>query len=234
MSNQELAYKIFNKDGKIIQVEYGLEALNNSLPLVVLKNRDMIVCAAKKGITSKLEDETHSCIKQIYDNLYTAFSGLNADISLINLKCINIAASASFEYGFPATADIVARDLADNMQKLIQSSGVRSPAFGGAVFGFDGDKPIITKTDMSSVVYPVYGVAVGEKHQKMTKYIEKFYTPDISHQELFEIAAGSLLESIGEDSGWQELEVAYLKKDGKITYLHDSEIEKLLQSIAEK
>lgn len=234
MSNNELYYKMFNADGKIIQVEYGLEALNNSLPLVVLKNKEMIVCAAKKGISSKLEDETHSCILQIYDNLYTAFTGLNADISYVNLRCVNLAASASYKYGFPATPDIVARDLSDYTQVLIQSSGMRSPAFGGALFGFDGDKPIISKTDMSGVVYPSYGVAVGEKHPKMTKYIEKYYKPDVSDQELLEIAAGALLESIGEDSGWQELEVAYLKKDGKIVYLHDNEIEKLLQSIAEK
>ncbi|EOB13022.1 Proteasome subunit alpha type7-like protein [Nosema bombycis CQ1] len=234
MSNNELYYKVFNSDGKIIQVEYGLEAVNNSLPIVILKNKNTIVCAAKKGITSKLDDEIHSCISQIYDNLYSAFTGFPADINYINMVSLNIASSQSYKFGFPITPDIIARDVADRMQKLLQSTGERSPAFGGAFFGFDGESPIISKTDMTGIVYRSYGVAVGEKHHKMIKYIEGHYNINISDQELYEIAAGALLESIGEDSGWQELEIAVLKKDGKLFYFNDSEIEKLLQSIAEK
>lgn len=234
MSNKELYYKIFNSDGKIMQVEYGLEALNNSRPLVVLKNNNLIVCVAKKGITGKLDDEVHTCVERIHDNVFSAFTGLPADISYVNLKCIDLATSLSYKYGFSITPDILARDWADYMQILIQSSGQRSPAFGGAFFGFDGNKPIISKTDMSGIVYPSVGVAVGEKYQKMVKYIESFYRADIGDQELLEVAAGALLESIGEDSGWQELEVSLLRKDGNLIYLQDSEIDRLLQSIAEK
>lgn len=234
MEGREEIYNIFNKDGKILQIEYGLEAVNNSLPLVVLKNKNMIVCAAKKNPGDILEDEVHTSFQPIYTDIYSAFSGRWPDVFYVNSKSKEISYAESYKLGFKITPDILCRRLADDLQVLMQSTGERSPAFGGSFFGFDNGKPIVFMTNTSAVCYPVYGSMVGEKNQNMYKYVEKHYNEDVDDRKLFEIAVGALLESIGENSVYQEIEVAYLKDKEVLKYLNDKEIETLLLSIADK
>ncbi|WUR04161.1 proteasome subunit PSA1 (PSA1) [Vairimorpha necatrix] len=234
MSIKDEIYNIFNADGKILQIEYGLEAVNKSLPLVVLKNKNMIVCAAKKNQGHLLEDEVQTSFQPIYPNLYSAFTGNWADVFYVNSKAKDLAHYASYKLGFSVTPDILCRKLADELQPLIQSTGERAPAFAGALFGFDNGKPVVYMTNISAVCYPVYGSMVGSKNQNMYKYVEKYYNEDIEDEKLFEVAVGGLLESLGENSVYQEMEVAYLRNGEVLKYLDDKEIESLLLSIADK
>ncbi|KAF5141180.1 hypothetical protein G9O61_00g004960 [Vairimorpha ceranae] len=234
MSLREDVYNIFNTDGKILQIEYGLEAVNKSLPLVVLKNKNTIVCAAKKNQGDLLEDEVQTSFQPIYSNIYSAFTGNWPDVYTVNSKCKDLAYKASYKLGYSVTPDILCRQLADNLQVLMQSTGERSPAFAGTLFGFDNGKPIIYMTNISAVCYPVYGSMVGTKYQNMFKYVEKHYNEDVDDNKLFELAVGALLESLGENSVYHEIEVAYLKNNEILKYLNDKEIETLLLSIADK
>ncbi|EQB60148.1 prosalpha6 [Vairimorpha apis BRL 01] len=224
-------YNIFNNDGKILQVEYGLEAVNNSIPLVIVKNNNIIVCAAKK---MNFEDEIYSSFQPIYTNVYSAFTGRWADVHFVNKQSKDLAYTLSYNLGFTVTPDILCRELADKMQIKMQSVGERCPAFGGAFFGFDNNIPIVSMTNMSAICYPVYGLGVGERSQNMMKYLEKYYKPNLDDSVVFQTAVGALLESIGEDSQNQEIEVAYLRSNEHLKYLNINEIEDLLLAIAEQ
>lgn len=231
MSAKYEIYNIFNNDGKILQVEYGLEALNNSLPLVILKNNNVIVCAAKK---MNFEDEIYSSFQPIYTNVYSAFTGRFADVHFVNKQAKDLAYNLSYNLGFTVTPDILCREMADKMQVKMQSVGERCPAFGGAFFGFDNNISIVSMTNMSAICYPVYGVGVGEKSPNMMKYLEKHYKTDLDDSMIFQIAVGALLESIGEDSQNQEIDVAFLRNNEHLKYLNINEIEDLLLTIAEQ
>lgn len=234
MTTYEEISNIFNSDGKLLQVEYGLEAVNNSLPVVCIRSRDTIVCVSKRAVEDKLEDETRTSFSRVCKRCYMAITGLSGDVEYVVRRVKSVASKKTFALGFEVTPDILCRVFADKLQKLIQSSSERPAAFSASVFGFDGDRPMVYQTDISGVFYPCYATAAGEKQSKMTKFIEKNYREDAGDKELFETAIGAILESVGTDSGCSEMEVAYLKAEGALCYLSDKDIDRILQDIAEK
>lgn len=234
MTTYEEISNIFNSEGKLLQIEYGLEAVNNSLPVVTMKSRDTIVCVSKKIVQDKLEDEAATSFYRISEKCYMAITGLLGDLDYIVKRAKMVANKKTFSLGFEVTPDILCRTLADKIQKLIQNSSERSAAFSASIFGFDKDRAMIYQTDMSGISYSCYATAVGEKQSKMVKFIEKSYRGDVGDKELLEIAIEALLESTGTDSGCSEIEVAYLKTGGGLCYLTDKEVDKILQDIAEK
>jgi 20S proteasome subunit alpha 1 len=234
MATKEQVFHMFNDEGKLLQVEYGLEAVANSLPLVVVKSRDTVVCASKKRIQDKLEDEGTTSFHRVSSRCYMAATGLSADVDYVVVRAKEVSSKKAFNFGFETTPDILCRALADKMQKLVQSIGERPPAFAAAIFGFDGPRPMVYRTDLSAICYPCYGVALGEQHSKMSKSLEKDYRRDVSDRELLEMAVRALLQSIGSDSEWSEIEVAYMKRDCLLMHLSAGEIDRILQEIAEK
>ncbi|AFN83858.1 proteasome alpha subunit C6 [Encephalitozoon romaleae SJ-2008] len=234
MTTQEEISNIFNSDGKLLQIEYGLEAVNNALPIVTVKSRDMVVCASKKVPQGKLEESSPTSFYRVSEKCYVGITGLPGDIDYVIKRIKMVANRKTFSLGTEVTPDILCRSFADKIQQLIQSSEERSAAFNASIFGFDREKPMIYQTDMSGISYPCYATASGEKHGKMTKFIEKSYRKDMEGKELFEVAIGALLESIGTDSGCSEIEVCYLKAGQDLCYLSAKEIDKILQDIAEK
>lgn len=234
MTTYEEVSNIFNGDGKLLQIEYGLEAVNSSLPVVSIKNKNTIVCVSKRVTQDKLEDEVVTNFHKVSEKCYVALSGLLGDLDYVRKRIKMVANKKTFSFGFEITPDILCRAFADKIQMLIQGSGERSPAFSASIFGFDKNNAMICQTDMSGIFYPCYATAVGEKQSKMSKFIEKHYRGDIDDKELLELAVGAILESIGSDSGCSEIEVAYLKAGGCLCYLTDKEVDKVLQDIAEK
>jgi 20S proteasome subunit alpha 1 len=234
MATKEQVFNVFNDEGKLLQVEYGLEAVASGLPIVAVKSKDTIVCAAKKRVQDKLEDEGTTSFYRISSKCYAGMTGLSADIDYVVMRAKELASKKSFSFGFETTPDILCRALADKMQKLVQSIGERPPAFAAAVLGFDRSKPMIYHTDLSAICYPCYGVALGDQSSKMRKSLEDNYREDASHRDLVETAVRALLQSIGSSSEWSEVEVAYMKEDCLLVHLSSSEIDRILQEIAEK
>lgn len=234
MTTQEEVSNIFNSDGKLLQIEYGLEAVNNSLPVVTVKAGGIIACASKKALQGKLEDECLTSFHRVSEKCYAGITGLPGDVEYVVKRMKMTANRKTFSFGFEVSPDILCRAFADKIQQLIQSSEERSAAFSASIFGFDGGKAMIYQTDMSGICYPCYGTAAGEKHGKMSKFVEKGYREDMAEAEALELAVGALLESIGADSGCSEIEVAYLKAGQELCYLSTGEIDKILQDIAEK
>ncbi|KAM0672898.1 subunit alpha of 20S proteasome [Ordospora colligata] len=234
MTTQEEISNVFNSEGKLLQIEYGLEAVNHSLPVITVRSRDMIVCAAKRIMQDKLEDECLSSFARVSERCFVAITGLPGDVEYIVQRIKMIANKETFSLGFEVTPDILCRQFADKMQKLIQSSAERPAAFSASIFGFDAGKAMVYQTDMSGICYPCYATAVGEKHGKMSKYIEKSYVEGADSRELVELAVAALLESLGNDSVCSEMEVAYLNAGEPLKYLSAEEIDRVLQEIAEK
>ncbi|KAH9411491.1 proteasome [Ordospora pajunii] len=234
MTTQEEISNVFNSEGKIPQIKYGLEAVNHSLPVVTVRSKDMIVCAAKRIIQDKLEDECLSNFERVSERCFVSITGLPGDVEYIVQRMKMIANRETFSLGFEVTPDILCMQFADKMQKLIQSSAERPAAFSASIFGFHGRKAMIYQTDMSAIYYPCYSTVVGEKHEKMSKYIEKSYSEEADDRELVELAVGALLESLGSDSICSEMEVAYMNAGGSLKYLSAEEVDRVLQEIAEK
>lgn len=231
MDVKEQAYMIFNGDGKLTQVEYGLEAVYSSYQTVTAVADSAVVCVSKKVPIPILSTDKHTSIFKIAENIYMNITGLPADIDYVVNRSRTLAASLSYKIGCVLTPDVFCRALADKFQIMIQRSSKRAPAFAAAVLGFDGGEPRVYYTDISAVEYPCRATAVGEDFSKMIKYLEKNYK-QADVDSVVAMAITTLLESIGKVAESSEIEVGVVDRDG-LRRLPEQEIEKILQKIAE-
>ncbi|ELQ74213.1 20S proteasome, regulatory subunit alpha type PSMA6/SCL1 [Trachipleistophora hominis] len=233
MTGKHEYYAEFCPEGTLKMVEYALEAASTGIPLIVLRTKDAIYCAAKKQTFESLEIPKNFNIVQVSEKVHLAISGFPADIDQIVNSVKDMAAKKTYELGFDVTADILARNLADERQELIQRSGERPMAFTAIFFGFDENTPLLYHTDTSAVFYSYYALGVGENSMKMNKYLEKGYHMDMDHAKaLFTVVKG-LSESIGNEFSPGNISVCYTKDNNELKYLNVKEIDTILQKISE-
>ncbi|KRH94139.1 20S proteasome, regulatory subunit alpha type PSMA6/SCL1 [Pseudoloma neurophilia] len=222
----------FNQEGDLKIIDYALEATNSSLPFVALRTRESVVVATKRELYEVLEIPTNRSIVKLNNKCWMAVTGRTADVDQIIILARNIANDAISDLGFEPTADILARLLADHNHKYIMRTGVRAISFSCVIFGFDQTTEL-WQTDSSAVLYPYYGIAVGQNNLKMNKFLEKHYDEDMTDEKALMCAVRALGESIGSDFSPDAIDVAILKRDEKLKMLNVSEIDMVLQKISE-
>ena len=227
-------YNIFSPEGKLLQVEYALEAVNNSNPVAIARNKSMIVCASKKLYASKLMDEEPKNIFRVSSKVYSIVTGLEGDVDQVALYSANLGSDNESRLGFEITPDILCRVFSDKIQQLIQTTGQRTFAFGAAFFGFDSGDTSIYATDTSATCYPYFGHSFGEKSAKIRKFLEKNLDAVLPDKELVDVVVQALLESVGEEASSNRIEVAILERDKDLKYLNDSEKDTVLQRVSDK
>lgn len=231
MGINEQVYNIFNDEGRLLQLEYGLEALYSSYQAVSVISDSEVIFVSKKVPQQPLQAESHNSIYKIGNGLYVNITGLPADVDYIVDRSRTLAASTEYTLGCKVTPDIFATVLAEKLQERIQKTERRAPAFAAMVGGFEGDTPMLYYTDMSAVQYPCFASAAGEDYSKILKYLEKHYKRG-DREFAIQLAISSLLQSIGKDAESTEIQVGILSKEG-IEYLSDQKINEAIQNIAE-
>lgn len=232
MEDREKIYNIFNREGRLIQIEYGLEAVNNAYQINTIATDNEIICVAKRHPASKLCVSIPTSVYTIAENIYMHITGLPADIDHVIQYARKLASSLEFKLGCILTPDVFARELAGKFQVMIQRSGKRSPAFAASICGFEKNSPMIYYTDLSAVCNPVYAIAAGEDTNKCLKYLEKHYEP-CDRNKAIKLGISTLLESIGKNAEYTEIEVVIISKEG-LFYLKGNNINEFLQVIAEE
>lgn len=232
MDYREQAYNIFNGDGRLLQVEYGLEAVQSAPPIVTVAGSDAIVCVAKRLALPALCRDTPTAFHEVTDGIFMNITGDPADVSYIINKARTIASALAYDLGGCLTPGVLAHSIADRLQPLIQRTQKRAPAFAAAICGFDGTAPHLSYTDTSAVAFPQYAVACGKDASQMMKYLEKNYRQG-STAEALELAVAALLKSIGSSAEHTEIEAAVVTLEG-LSAVPDNELSEVIQAIAER
>ncbi|KAI4290910.1 20S proteasome subunit alpha 1 [Pancytospora philotis] len=232
MDFDEQVYAIFNSEGRILQVEYGLEAVYSSYQTVTINAGDAVIAISKRLPTPKLCAEKHSSVYRISSNVYMNITGLPSDVCYVVRRARELAADIEYRLGGRLTPDIFARELAGRFQSFVLQTGRRAPAFAACIFGFEGDRALLHYVDMSGVEYPCHAWACGEDFGKMNKFLDK-HMGAAPLSDLLELGVTALLESTGRDVDYSEVELSVLRKDG-LEAVADNEVDKLLQAVAEK
>ncbi|KAM0677756.1 hypothetical protein BDAP_000698 [Binucleata daphniae] len=227
MTQKDKYYNIFSSEGKLIQIENALQCLESLPPIVVLKSNDAVYSIARKKYQKLAHTPSH--VFRINKNVYGTITGLPGDVDNVKYNLQKLSANMSFDLGYEPSADIIARLFADKMQKTLQNTDQRQPAFSLGVYGFDTEC-LLFYVDTSAVCYPFKAFAAGEHRVKMTNFLEKHYNKD----ETLEVGLECIGLNIGNNYGPNDVEVAVLKRDCEIEYLENEQIDNLLTKIFEK
>lgn len=228
MGESDKYYNIFNPEGRLLQTEYCLEALNNSTPFIVLTSSDKIIAVSKKIQSNKLVIPENNTF-QINTQTFATITGLPGDIDQIRYKIIEIAGNHEYSYGFELSPDMIAHLFANKIQKLNQKSGIRIEAFGLVIYGFEDNKVHCWYTDSSAILIPMFGVGVGEQSSKINNFLEKNKNGDLE-----EIAVEGMCQTLGYDFGPNEVDVCLLEKGKGLRWMDNIEVDNILVKISEK
>ena len=139
--NEELPF--FSPSGKLMQIEYALQAVSSGAASVGLKASNGVVLATEKKTKSILYEEhsTHK-IEMITDSIGAVYSGMGPDYRQLIRRARKMAHQYKLVYGEPITTSEMVKRLATVMQVSFE----KTSTFGGNFY-----------TSHSSSI-PLYGI----------------------------------------------------------------------------
>ncbi|KAL7269590.1 Proteasome subunit alpha type-2 [Rhizina undulata] len=201
----------FSPSGKLVQIEYALNAVNQGVTSLGIKATNGIVLATeKKSSTPLTNPDSLEKICHITPNIGMVYSGMGPDFRVLVDKARKVSHTnyKRIYNEYPPTR-ILVQDVAKVMQEATQSGGVRPYGVSLLVAGWD-DKPAGTgmggpalyQVDPSGSYFPWKATAIGKSATSAKTFLEKRYAEGLELEDAIHIALLTLKETIeGEMSG---------------------------------
>ncbi|KAF2639249.1 proteasome core particle subunit alpha 2 [Massarina eburnea CBS 473.64] len=129
----------FSPSGKLVQIEYALNAVNQGVTALGIKATNGIVLATEKKSSSPLIDSTSSSkVTLITPNIGMVYSGMGPDYRVLVDKARKVSHTGykRIYNEYPPTR-ILVQDVARVMQEATQSGGVRPYGVSLLIAGWD-------------------------------------------------------------------------------------------------
>lgn len=207
----------FSPEGRLFQIEYALEAINNAPLTLGILAKDGVVLAADKMSTSVLLDpgKSREKIYVVDDHILAAVAGLTADANILISSSRLHSQRHLYAYNQPMPVEQLIVRLCDQKQGYTQFGGLRpfgvSFLFAGwdRYFGFQ-----LYQTDPSGNYSGWKGTAVGENNQSAQTMLKQDWHAELTLVEAQKLAAKVLARTMDSTSSAPEkLEFAILHKD---------------------
>ena len=139
MSRYDSRTTTFSPEGRLFQVEYAIQAIENAGSAVGILAKDGVVIAAEKKITSKLlsKPKTSEKLYMIDSHIAVAVAGLTADANVLVTYLRQVAAQYKLTYQEPQPMEELVRRVCDMKQGYTQYGGMRPFGVSFLFAGFD-------------------------------------------------------------------------------------------------
>mmetsp|Transcript_3318 Transcript_3318/g.9766 ORF Transcript_3318/g.9766 Transcript_3318/m.9766 type:complete len:257 (-) Transcript_3318:35-805(-) len=129
----------FSPEGRLHQVEYAVEAINNAGTAVGLLATDGVIMAGEKQKATKLLDPPKSSEKiyKLDDHLATVVAGLTADANILINEARLAAQRYRYQYGEPMPVEQLVEKVCNHKQLYTQYGGQRPFGVKFLFAGFD-------------------------------------------------------------------------------------------------
>ncbi|QSL64925.1 hypothetical protein MERGE_002229 [Pneumocystis wakefieldiae] len=205
------AISVFSPDGRLLQVEYGQEAVKKGATCVGVKGKDCVVLGVEKKSALKLQDtRTAKKIGIIDHHVCLAFAGLNADARVLLDKARVEAQSHRLTIEDPVTIEYITKYIAGVKQKYTQSGGVRPFGVSTLIVGFDPNDvvPKLYQTEPAGIYTAWKANSIGKSSKTVREFLEKNYKENMDRNETIKLAVKSLMEVI--QTGAKNIEIAVM------------------------
>lgn len=207
----------FSPSGKLVQIEYALNAVGAGAPSVGIKATNGVVLATeKKQKTTLHDDRSINKIESVGKNVGMVYSGMGPDYRLI----VKYARKLTQQYVMMYDDDIptvqLVRRVADVMQEYTQSGGVRPFGVSLLIAGWDADEdcPYLYQCDPSGAYFAWKATAIGKNHINGKTFLEKRYSEKLELEDAIHTAILTLKESFEGQMTEDNIELGVCTKDG--------------------
>lgn len=161
----------FSPEGRILQVENAMKAVQQGMPIVGIKSKTHAVVACTMHSPSEFSSYQPKIFK-IDEHIGVAISGLTADgrglCKLLRNECLN----HKFVYGTESKVVSLADIVAERSQNKTQKVGKRPYGVGLLMIGANTDGPRLFETCPSGQHWEYNAQAIGRRAQAAKTYLE--------------------------------------------------------------
>lgn len=229
----------FTNDGKLLQVQYAIEAINKTGSAIgILTKEGVVLTTERQDVSSLLEAPKHSeKIFQLDSHLYSVVNGLTADANYL----IDIARVEAQTYKYTYGGDNIPIEqllvrICDIKQSYTQIGGLRP--FGAAFLfaGYDRHQGYqLYSTDPSGNYFGWKAIAIGQKNAEANGLLKPSYKVDITLKEGINLGVKALVKTMDTaNPSAKKIEMVVISenpKTGKVEgrTLKEAEIRTLLE-----
>jgi len=223
--------------GRILQVEYAMEAVKLGTPVLGLRSDTHVVLATFKKAQSELAQHQKKVFK-IDDHMCFGMSGLTADGRVLAEYMRNECLNHRYVYDGPMMIGRLVSQVADMSQQKTQNSSKRPYGVGLLVAGCDETGPHLFETCPSGNSFEYYAMAIGGRCTSAKTYLEKNFQsfPGCSVDDLIRHAVEALNKTTASDQTLSEnnTSVCVIGMDSKYRELTAVELKTHLDKIEKK
>eukprot|EP01137_Pigoraptor_chileana_P027687 Opistho-2@10565 len=222
----------FSPSGKLVQIEYALQAVMSGTTSIGIKATNGVVIATEKKLPSVLIDETSlNKVSNITKTTGVVYSGMGPDSRVLVRKARRLAQQYFRVYGEDMPVSQLVREIATVMQEFTQSGGVRPFGVSLLVAGWDVDKgPSLYQVDPSGSYFAWKASAIGKNMINGKTFLEKRYNDDIELEDAVHTAILALKEGFEGQMTESNIELGIATADG-FRQLPPSEVKDYLAAI---
>lgn len=234
MGDSQYAFSLttFSPSGKLVQIEYALNAVAAGATSLGIKATNGVVIATEKKLPSTLIDE--QLVKKIQlltPNTGVVYSGMGPDSRVLVRKSRKSAQTYLRLYEEVIPVSQLVRETAAVMQEFTQSGGVRPFGVSLLVAGFDASGPQLYQVDPSGSYFAWKASAIGKNMNNAKTFLEKRYTEDMELEDAIHTAILTLKEGFEGQISGSNIEIGIVGTDKKFRILTPAEVDDYLGEV---
>ncbi|GAB0488825.1 hypothetical protein I4F81_005482 [Pyropia yezoensis] len=231
-SDYSFSLTTFSPSGKLVQIEYALNAVAAGATSLGIKAKNGIVLATEKRLPSPLMDEsTIDKVTSITGNIGMVYAGMGPDSRVLLKKARNYAQSYYRVYKESIPVSQLVRQVASVMQEFTQSGGVRPFGVSLLVAGFDEEGPHLYQVDPSGSYFAWKASAIGKNMVNGKTFLEKRYSDDMELEDAIHTALLTIKEGFEGQVTENNIEVGIVSDDLKFKKLTPAEVKDYLSEV---
>jgi len=231
-SEYSFSLTTFSPSGKLVQIEYALNAVAAGRPALGIKAKNGVVLATEKKSPSALVDESSlRKIENLSDNIGVVYAGMVPDYRVLLRRGRKAAQQYFGFYRDPIPVSQLVREEAAIMQEFTQSGGVRPFGISLMIAGYDDAGPQLFQVDPSGAYFGWKASAIGKNHVNAKTFLEKRYNEDIELEDAIHTALLTLKEGFEGAITADNIEIGIVSDDRKFKVLTPAEVQDYLGEV---
>ena len=229
MGDMNFSLTTFNKTGKLLQIEYALNRVQQGKMALGIKATNGVVIATDKKVPTILVDEKeYEKIQSITPTTGFVYAGMGPDFRVLVRNARKLSQEYYLRYREIQPVSQVVRESAKLMQEYTQSGGVRPFGVSCLVAGYDDEGPQLYQVDPSGAAFGWKATAIGKNYVNAKNFLERRYSDDLELDDAVHIALLTLRESYEGEMTEHNIEVGIVTSDRIFRVLTPEEVKDYL------
>ncbi|EFJ43404.1 20S proteasome alpha subunit B [Volvox carteri f. nagariensis] len=231
-SQYSFSLTTFSPSGKLVQIEYALNAVAAGATSLGISATDGVVIATEKKLPSALVDETTvQKIMTITPSIGVVYSGMGPDFRVLVRRARKTAQAYYQTYKEHIPVAQLVRETAAVMQEFTQTGGVRPFGVSLMMAGYDDNGPQLYQIDPSGSYFAWKASAIGKNMTNAKAFLEKRYSEEVGIEDAVHTALLTLKEGFEGQLSGSNIEVGVVGPDRSFKVLTEAEVNDYLQEV---